>query len=173
MDSLHYLDSWNKHCGGGVWEFGFRSLSLAGSGLLAIAGGGLVAGGGPVGMMFGGSLIIKSGNDAYEAITGKRSIARDTFGDPLYDTIDAALIGYGFLRQVRKINYLGNPKRDFFTKDPITYERAFKQFSELELAHEIANITAATTHAYEKYSDRLRLEDAWNAHLIRVEISDD
>jgi hypothetical protein len=62
---------------------------------------------------------------------------------------------------------------DFFTKDPLSYERAFKQFSLFETLHEEVNVGALSTNSYQKYSDRLKLEDAWNAHLIKVETFDD
>jgi hypothetical protein len=172
-ENLHYLDSWNKHCGGSSWEFMSRTLTLFGSGALSLAGVGAMAGGGPVGMTFGASLIFKSGNDTYEALTGKRSLAREAAGDPLYDAIDVALFGYGFFRRVPKINYLGNPKRDFFVKDPQTYESAFKQFSVIESIHEGANISAMSVNGYEKYRDRLIIENSWDMHLKRLEQSND
>jgi hypothetical protein len=167
-DYLPYYYSWARHCGGNAWEFMTRSMGLLGSAALAAAGGASISTANPIGVTFGLSLLGKSANDAYESWTGKRGIVRDLTGDPLYEGIDLALIAYGGLRSVPKINYLGNPKRDFFTRDPLTYESAFRQFSVLELNHFVLSTAVTLTNDYRKFSEKLAIEDAWNEHICRV-----
>lgn len=165
LENLHYLDSWNRHCGGEPWEFISRSLGLIGSGALGIAGITAIGTAGPIGVVFGGALIGKSSNDVFEAWTGKKGIARHLIGDPVYDGIDWALIGYGWFRKIPKINYLGNPKRDFFTKDPLTYERAFRQYSTIELLYEGTNLLVNANNNYDKYLADVEVELVWDKHI--------
>lgn len=163
--SVHYLDSWNRHCGGEPWEFVSRSLTIADSVVLAYAGIQVSRVSRLFGRGFGASLVSKSANDIYEAWTGEDGLARQAVGDPVYDMAGYALLGYGLFRQVPKIGYLGNPKRDFFVKDPITYERAFRQYTNLGLLYEGANLLVNGHDHYEKYRSKISINLAWHKHL--------
>lgn len=166
LEHLPIYYSWNRHCGGSLWELTSRSLTLLSSAYLAVAGAKQIQ----KGNILGGFLVLKSGSDAYEAATGKRSYAREQLGDHLYDAVTLGLVGYGFFREVKKINYLGNPARDFFTKDPISYERAFKQFSTIEFINEGATIAEIGIDNYNKLLSQIDLEESWELHLERTKL---
>lgn len=170
--SLHYLDSWNKHCGGDWGEFASRTITISDSLILAYAGIKIYRIGGLLGKSFGSGLIVKSSNDIYEAWTGNRGPLRNALGDKNYLAIDIALIGYGFFKKVPRINYLGNPMHDFFVKDPLSYEYAFKQYSKLELGHALIG-SANTFHDEDRLlAGRLYLEQQWEAHISRLRFDD-
>jgi hypothetical protein len=168
LDSLHYLDSWNKHCGGSWTELVSRSITLTDSIILAYAGIQVNRASKLFGKSFGTSLISKSANDIYESWTGNRGIVRNSIGDEAYLAVDIALIGYGFFKHVRKINYLGNPAHDFFVKDPISYEYAFKQFTTLELINLTFSTSMTVYSNRETLASRTSIEDAWQKHLHRM-----
>jgi hypothetical protein len=171
-DYLPYHYSWDRHCGGSWMEFTTRSITLTDSILLAYAGAQLARAGKLFGVSIGTTLISKSTNDMYEAWTGKKGIARETVGDPAYDLFGYGLMLFGLLKQVPKMNYLGNPMRDFFIKDPISYEHAFKQYSRLELFHLSLSTSITTSNDIDKYLTLNQIELDWNIHLSTL-VQDD
>jgi len=60
---------------------------------------------------------------------------------------------------------------DFFIKDPISYESAFKQFGALEVFHLALGSGITTYNNYDKYADMLSIEESWQGHLDRVRIN--
>jgi hypothetical protein len=135
LENLHYLDSWNKHCGGSWWQLFSRSFMIGDSLLLAYASSRLMWAGRFFGLSIGSTLFTKSMNDLYEGITGEPGPIRDAVGDTPYTIAGYATIGYGLFSKVPKRTYLGTPKRDLFVRDPLSYEYAFRQYSRFEFVH--------------------------------------
>jgi hypothetical protein len=163
-----YLDNWNKHCGGSWWHFSTRTLALGDSALLAFLSWQIASKTKFLGLSLGAGLFSKSTNDMYEAWTGNSGPIREVMGDPIYDAAGYAVMGYGFLRQVPKIGYLGNPKRDFFVRDPNNYEYAFLQYSSLEFLHTFIGTSITMKNDHDKYIDNLSLELGWTKHILRT-----
>lgn len=168
LDNLHYLDSWNKHCGGSWWNFLTRSMALGDSALLAFLSGQVMRRSRFLRISLGAGLFTKSMNDMYEAWTGDSGLARDFMGDSAYDAAGYAVMGYGLFRQVPKIGYLGNPKRDFFVRDPNNYELAFLQYSSLEFLHTLISTSVTLKNDHEKYKENIGIELGWARHVLRA-----
>lgn len=172
FEYLPYHYSWDRHCGGNWGEFISRTITITDSVILAYAGIQINRASKIFGKSIGAGLFAKSTNDIYEAWTGNRGIIRDGLGDETYLAIDLALISFGFFKGVRKINYLGNPMHDFFTKDPLSYEYAFKQYSTLEIIHSTFSISMTAYNNSDKIAATLSIEHDWNEHLKRLHDND-
>ena len=172
-DYLPYHYSWSRHCGGDWWEFISRSIVLTDSMVLGYVGARMSSAGKLFGLSLGSALLSKSANDMYEAWTGEKGAVRNAIGDPTYDFIGYGLTAFGLVKQVPKKNYLGNPKRDFFIKDPLSYESAWLQYSGLELGHLAIGTSLTTYNDYKKYESNLQLEIDWNKHLSMSRIDYD
>lgn len=173
LDNLPYYYAWNRHCGGSPGQFLTRTISLTDAAILGYASSRLLLVSRRFGSTLGLGLFTKSMNDLYEAWTGDNGVVRDALGDSIYDTIGYATTIYGLTRKVPKINYLGNPKHDFFIKDPISYESAFRQYSRLEVAHFGISTGVEVAEDLDKYKAREQLEFGWNLHLSRLNTYDD
>lgn len=167
-DYLPIYYSWDRHCGGDWWQFTSRSIALTDSMLLAYFSARLMWASKFFGRSFGATLFAKSMNDLYESLTGERGYAREIMGDATYDAAGYAIAGYGLFRPVPKIGYLGNPKRDFFTRDPNNYEYAFMQYSVIETAHTLLSTAITVKNERDKVDELLNIEAAWERHLLQV-----
>lgn len=173
---LKYLPihlSWNRHCGGGWWDFSTRLFTLADSALLTRISILIAMRAGPFNKILGLGLFSKAVNDTYEAARGGRGALRDALGDELYLAMDLSLMGYGLLKKIPKMNYLGNPMKDFFTKDPNNYEYAFRQYGAFEAAHLVVSSGMTASNHYDTYSAMLSIEESWQRHLDQVRIDYD
>lgn len=173
LEHLPIYLSWDKHCGGGWWDLTSRIFSLTDSVLLTRASILLSMRAGPLTKLLGLALFSKAANDTYEATTGNSGALRKALGDELYLACDLSLMGYGLFNKIPKIGYLGNPKRDFFVKDPNNYEYAFKQYSAAELIHLVVGSGMTAYNNYDTYSGMLNIENAWQRHIARNRINYD
>lgn len=173
LENLPLYLSWNRHCGGGWWELTSRIYSMADSALLTRLS--IIIGmvPGPIPKLFGLALFSKAVNDAYESTTGNRGALRKALGDELYLVVDLSLMSYGLFQKIPKIDYLGNPMRDFFVKDPSNYESAFKQYGAAELVHFVVGSGMSAYNNYDTYSGTLNIEEAWQGHIARSGVNYD
>jgi hypothetical protein len=165
-EDLHYLMSWNRHCGGSNTEFIVRTIGMVSLGTQTVAG---VAafGGGAVGWALGTFLLAKSYNDYQETWQGKKAgYIRAQTGSNLYDTVDLLVSFRAATRQVKRFNEFGNPRTDLFYRDYLSYQPAFRQWGKFELMHFGADMMAKVTN---HDRDKLILNEAWSEHLECVD----
>lgn len=136
--------------GGMQVKTGISVATVPGVGVLGVVPGGLMVGHG-VNNIYEGGMNIYNGPEITGAVGLVRHIYRTIFdeyeGDMAYYTMDLILSAYGVSREVPRADIF-----ELFIRDPINYERAYKQTGKLALAFEalVDFLTINTTRSEEK-----------------------